>query len=101
MQTKVICNAMINSKDMIVVFWFVKCNKGNIFIFSKLIMNENENNDKVNGKVFLIIKNGPGLMGSLMHSLIKIWRTKDHTINIKDCNKVHIQMNSYGHHVLT
>jgi hypothetical protein len=56
---------------MVVVFWFVKCNRGNIFVFSKLIMNENENNDKVNGKVFLIIKSGPGFMGSLMHSLIK------------------------------
>jgi hypothetical protein len=34
-------------------------------------MIENENNDKVNGKLFLIIKSGPGFMGSLMHSLIK------------------------------
>jgi hypothetical protein len=63
-------------------------------------MNENENSDNVNRKVFLIIKSGPGFMGSLMHSLIKIWRTNNQTINIKDCNKVHIQMNSYGHHVL-
>jgi hypothetical protein len=58
-------------KDMVVVFWFVKCNKGIFFIFSKLIMNENENSDKVNRKVFLIIKSGLGFMGSLMHSLIK------------------------------
>jgi hypothetical protein len=35
------------------------------FVFSKLIMNKNENNDKVNGKVFLIIKSRPGFMGSL------------------------------------
>jgi hypothetical protein len=34
-------------------------------------MNENENSDKVNGNLFLIIKSGPGFMGSLMHSLIK------------------------------
>jgi hypothetical protein len=34
-------------------------------------MNKNENSDKVNGKLFLIIKSGPGYMGSLMHSLIK------------------------------
>jgi hypothetical protein len=47
---------------MIVVFWFVKCNKGNIFVFSKLIMNENKNSDKVNVEVFLIIKSGPGFM---------------------------------------
>jgi hypothetical protein len=56
---------------MVVVFWFVKCNKGNIFVFSKLIMTENKNSGKVNRKVFLIIKSGPGFMGSLMHSLIK------------------------------
>jgi hypothetical protein len=63
-------------------------------------MTKNENSDKVNGKWFLIIKGGPGFMGSLMHSLIKDTADKDHTINIKDCSKVHIQMNSYGHHVL-
>jgi hypothetical protein len=34
-------------------------------------MTENKNNDKVNGKLFLIIKSGPGFMGSLMQSLIK------------------------------
>jgi hypothetical protein len=45
--------------------------KGNIFVFSKLIITENKNCGKVNGKLFLIIKNGPGFMGSLMHSLIK------------------------------
>jgi hypothetical protein len=45
---------------MIVVFWFVKCNKGNVFVFSKLMMKENENSDKVNEKLFLIIKGGPG-----------------------------------------
>jgi hypothetical protein len=56
---------------MIVVFWFVKCNKENIFVFSKLIMTESRNIGKVNRKVFLIIKTGPGFMGSLMHSLIK------------------------------
>jgi hypothetical protein len=56
---------------MIVVVWFVKCNKGNIFLFSKLIMTESKNSVKVNGKLFLIIKSGLGFMGSLMHSLIK------------------------------
>jgi hypothetical protein len=49
----------------------VKCHKGNIFVFSKLIITENKNSDKVNRKVFLIIKSGPGFMGSLMHSLVK------------------------------
>jgi hypothetical protein len=58
-------------KDMVVVFWCAKCNKGNVFVFSKLSMTKNENNDKVNGKLFLIIKSGQWFMGSLMHSLIK------------------------------
>jgi hypothetical protein len=56
---------------MVVVFWFVKCNKENSFVFSKLILTENKNSDKVNGKLFLMIKSGPEFMGSLMHSLIK------------------------------
>jgi hypothetical protein len=50
-------------------------------------MNENENNDKVNRKVFLIIKSGPGFMGSLMHSLTKDMAAKDHTINTKIATK--------------
>jgi hypothetical protein len=37
---------------MVVVFWFVKCNKGNIFVFLELIITENENSGKVNRKVF-------------------------------------------------
>jgi hypothetical protein len=53
------------------VFWFVKCDKEHICVFSKLIITENKNSDKVNGNLFLIIKNGPGFMGLLMHSLIK------------------------------
>jgi hypothetical protein len=55
---------------MVVVFWFVKCNKGNIFVFSKLIITENKNSGKVNGKLPLTIKSGIGFMGSLMHSVI-------------------------------
>jgi hypothetical protein len=51
MQTKVICNAMITVKEMVVAFWFVKCNKGNIFVFSKLIITGNKNIDKVNEKL--------------------------------------------------
>jgi hypothetical protein len=45
-------------KDMIVVVWFVGFNKGNVFVFSKLIITKNENNGKVNRKVFLIVKSG-------------------------------------------
>jgi len=40
-----------------------------IFVFSNLIMAENEKWMKVVGKVFLMIKNGPGFMVSQMHSL--------------------------------
>jgi hypothetical protein len=53
------------------VFWFGKCNKGDVFVFSKLIMTENKDNVKVNGKLFLIVKSGSGFMSKLMHSLIK------------------------------
>jgi hypothetical protein len=53
------------------VFWFVKCNKGNVFVFLKLIMTKNKDSGKVIGKLFLLIKSGPGFTGSLMHSLIK------------------------------
>jgi hypothetical protein len=53
------------------VFWVVKYNKGNVFVFPKLIMSKNKDSDKVNRKLFLIIKSGSGFMGSLMHSLIK------------------------------
>jgi hypothetical protein len=49
MQTKVICNVVIKRKDMVVMFWVVKCNKGNIFVFSNLIATENKNSDKVKG----------------------------------------------------
>jgi hypothetical protein len=56
---------------MVVVFWFVKCNNGFFFVISKLIITENKSSDKVNGRLFLQIKSGPGFMGSLMHSLIK------------------------------
>jgi hypothetical protein len=71
MQNKVICYAMIIVKDVVVVFWFVKCNKGYIFVFLKLIITKNKNSDKMKGKLFLMIKSGLGFIGSLMHSLIK------------------------------
>jgi hypothetical protein len=56
---------------MVAVFWIVKCNKGNIFVFSNLIITKNKNSGKVNKKLFLIIRSGPGFMDSLMHTLIK------------------------------
>ena len=45
----------------------VRCKS--VFVFSDLIMAENEKWMKVVGKVFLMIKNGPGFMVSQMHSL--------------------------------
>jgi hypothetical protein len=95
MQTKGICNAMINGKKYGCSVLVCKMQLKKCFCIFEINMNENENSDKVNRKVFFIIKSGSGFMGSQMHSL-----TKDYTINIKDCNRVHIQMNSYGHHVL-
>jgi hypothetical protein len=53
------------------VFWFAIVVNKNIFVFSNLICTKNKNNDKAVGKLFLMIKSGPGFMGSLMHSLIK------------------------------
>jgi hypothetical protein len=50
------------------------CKKVNIFfVFSVLINAENKSAHKSVGKVFLMIKIGPGLMGSLVYSLIKFW----------------------------
>jgi hypothetical protein len=53
------------------VFWFASIVNKSIFVFSNLICSENENNDKVVGKLFVMIKSGLGFMGLLMHSLIK------------------------------
>jgi hypothetical protein len=43
------------------------------FVFSELISAENKSASKSVGNVFLIIKIGPGFMGSLVYSLIKLW----------------------------
>ena len=59
-------DAMINN-----IFGFLNdvCKMKSIFVFSDLIMAENEKWMKVVGKLFLMIKNGPGFMVSQMHSL--------------------------------
>jgi hypothetical protein len=44
-----------------------------IFVFSDLNGVENKSACKYVGKVFLMIKIGPGFMGSLVYSLIKLW----------------------------
>jgi hypothetical protein len=47
-----------------------------VFVFSKLFSAKNKRVDKSVGKVFLMIKIGPGYMGSLVYSLIKLWGSK-------------------------
>jgi hypothetical protein len=44
-----------------------------VFIFSDLIDAENKSARKYLGKVFLMIKIGPGFMDSLFYFLIKLW----------------------------
>jgi hypothetical protein len=44
-----------------------------VFIFSDLINNESKSASKSVVKVFLMIKIGPGFMGSLRYSLINLW----------------------------
>jgi hypothetical protein len=44
-----------------------------VFVFSDLIDAENKSAHKSARKVFLMIKIGPGFMGSLVYSLIKLW----------------------------
>jgi hypothetical protein len=58
-----ICNAMINSKRWRCSVLVCKCSKKSIFVFSNLISTENEKNDKVVGKLFLMIKKWIGVHG--------------------------------------
>ena len=58
--------AMIND---IFGFYMMNARCKSVFVFSDLIMAENGKVVKVVGKVFLMIKNGPGFMVSQMHSL--------------------------------
>jgi hypothetical protein len=44
-----------------------------VFVFSDLINAEIDKTRGSIGKVFLKIKIGPGFMGSLVYSLIKLW----------------------------
>jgi hypothetical protein len=43
-----------------------------VFVFSELNA-KNKTTNKSVGKVFLMIKIGPGFMGSLVYSLMKLW----------------------------
>jgi hypothetical protein len=44
-----------------------------VFVFSDLINTKNKSANKSVGKVFLMIKIGPGFMSSLVYSLITLW----------------------------
>ena len=50
-------------------FFMMNARCKSVFVFSDLIMAANKSDDKSVGKVFLMIKNGPGFMVSQMHSL--------------------------------
>ena len=73
-------DAMIND-----IFGFLddECKMINVFVFSDLMMAENRKVVYGVGKVFLMIKNGPGFMVSQMHSLFIMWWTiEQQTVNI-------------------
>jgi hypothetical protein len=44
-----------------------------VVVFSELFNAENKSAIKSIGTLFLMIKIGPGFMGSLVYSLIKLW----------------------------
>ena len=53
-------------------FLYVNARSKNVFVFSDFKMTECKRCLKVVGKVFLMIKNGPGFMVSQMHSLFNV-----------------------------
>ncbi len=55
------------------VFFIMNARCESVFVFSELKMAANKSGDKSVGKVFLMIKNGPGFMVSQMHSLLITW----------------------------
>ena len=54
-------------------FFMMNARCKSVFVFSDLIMAANKSGDKSVGKVFLMIKNGPGFKVSQMHSLLITW----------------------------
>ena len=64
-------------------YLYVNARSKSVFVFSYFKMAECKRCLKVVGKVFLMIKNGPGFMVSQMHSLFNIvWQMSRHRINI-------------------
>ena len=60
---------MITMMNDIFGFFMMNARCKSVFVFLDLINAENRKVVKVVGKVFLMIKNGPGFMVSQMHSL--------------------------------
>ena len=60
---------MITMMNDIFGFFMMNARCKSVFVFSDSIIAENGKVVKVVGKVFLMIKNGPGFMVSQMHSL--------------------------------
>ena len=54
---------------------YARCKR--VFVFSDLIIAENGKVVKVVGKLFFMIKNGPGFIVSQMHSLLMVWQTME------------------------
>ena len=54
-------------------FFMMNARCKSVFVFSDLMMAENRKVVYGVGKVFLMIKNGPGFMVSQMHSLLITW----------------------------
>ena len=73
-----VVDAMVNG---IFDFFNDVCKMKIIFVFSDLMMAENGKVVYGVGKVFLMIKNGPGFMVSQMYSLFIKWQTVEHTQN--------------------
>ena len=74
---------IVMTMDGIFGVFICECRSKRVFVFSDFKMAECKRCLKVVGKVFLMIKNGPGFMVSHMHSLFnKVWQMSRHRINI-------------------
>ena len=64
-------------------FLYMNARSKSVFVFSDFKMAECKRCLKMVGKVFLMIKDGPGFMVSHIHSLFNIvWQKGRHRINI-------------------
>ena len=63
---------------MLIVFGVLDANKNSKY-FCIFGLKQCRKQDKNNIKVFLMIESGPGFMGSLDYSLLKLWWTKSNS----------------------